>query len=390
MKLRRPERCFPLSLYLFVILLLAASVTAQQEKLGETQRRETLAPGIEHLEVRRGDFTTEAEGDRWIINALVLDPQRTRLALARAMDEIVGAETTSSLAARHGALAAVNSGYFRTTGTYRGEPSGVLAIKNKILSEPFGRRSALAISNADGRTRMAIAHIDFKAEIKVGRGQTRAVSGFNRPRAENELIIFTPEFHRTTLTKPDGLEIIVRRGRIVTVRDGAGSQIIPRNGYVLSASGAARQWAQAHLRRGARVELKSQVISDPPLPFTADFIIGGGPRLVENGQFAAAEAETFNADFRRQRHPRTAIGIRRDGRLVLLTVDGRQPKKSVGMTIEELASLMIEFECREALNLDGGGSTTMVISNKVVNNPSDQAGERAVSDALLISPRAAR
>ncbi len=390
MKFRRLERCFPLSLCLFAFLLPTAPVTAQQDQPGETRRSETIAPGIEHLEIRRGDFTTEAARDRWIIHALILDPRRARLTLARAMDEIVGAETTSSLAARHSALAAVNSGYFRTTGTYRGEPQGVLATKGKILSEPFGHHSALAISNAGQRTRAAIARIDFTAEIKVGRRQTHAVSGFNRPRAENELIVFTPEFHRTTLTKPDGAEIVVKRGRVVTVRDGAGSQPIPHNGYVLSASGTARQWAQAHLRRGARLELRSKLISDPPLPFTVDFIIGGGPRLVANGQFAAAEAESFNADFRRQRHPRTAIGIRRDGRLVLLTVDGRQPKQSVGMTIEELATLMLELECRDALNLDGGGSTTMVIGSKVVNNPSDQAGERPVSDALLVSPRAAR
>ncbi len=103
------------------------------------------------------------------------------------------------------------------------------------------------------------------------------------------------------------------RGRVVAVRNGAGSQMIPHNGYVLSASGTARQWAQARLRRGARVELRSKLIADPLLPFTADFIIGGGPRVVANGQFAAAEAESFNADFSRQRHPRTAIGMRRDG-----------------------------------------------------------------------------
>ncbi len=199
MKFRRPARLLPLSLRLFALLLLAASATAQQDKSTETQRSETLTPGIEHLEIRRGDFTTDAERDRWIIHALILDPPRARLTLARAMDEIVGAETTSSLATRHGALAAVNSGYFRTTGTYRGEPHGVLAIKNKILSEPFGHRSALAVSNAGERTRIAIAHVDFKAEIKVSGRQTHAVSGFNRPREENELIVFTPEFHRTTI-----------------------------------------------------------------------------------------------------------------------------------------------------------------------------------------------
>ena len=65
-------------------------------------------------------------------------------------------------------------------------------------------------------------------------------------------------------------------------------------------------------------------------------------------------------------------------------MDGRQPAKSVGMTIAELAALMLEFGCVEAINLDGGGSTTMVVEGKVVNTPSDAAGERPVSDALLV------
>jgi hypothetical protein len=391
MKLRRLEWLSSISLWILAGLCLTASLLAQQAKPSDLRRSETLAPGIEHLEILRGDFASEDERDRWIIHALILDPQRARLTLARAMDEMVGAETTSSLAMRHGALAAVNAGYFRTTGTYRGEPSGLLAMNGKILSEPFGRRSALAVSNAGERTRAAIARIDLKAEIRAKSQQSYAISGFNRPRGANELIVFTPEFHRTTLTMPDGIEIIVARGRVTAERDGAGSQPIPNSGYVISASGAARQWIQAHLRRGARVEIRSKVMADPPLPFTADFIIGGGPRLVANGQATvAAEAEGFNPAFSRQRHPRTAIGIRHDGKLVLVTVDGRQPKKSVGMTIEEFAALLIELGCSDALNLDGGGSTTMVIKNRVVNSPSDQTGERPVSDALLISPRPAR
>jgi exopolysaccharide biosynthesis protein len=88
-----------------------------------------------------------------------------------------------------------------------------------------------------------------------------------------------------------------------------------------------------------------------------------------------------------QRHPRTAIGWRADGTLVLVVVDGRQPRISVGMTINELAHLMLDLGCVEAINLDGGGSSTMVIRNKIVNNPSDSTGERPVSDALLIFPR---
>jgi exopolysaccharide biosynthesis protein len=102
---------------------------------------------------------------------------------------------------------------------------------------------------------------------------------------------------------------------------------------------------------------------------------------------ANEEAANYSESLSGRRHPRTAIGWRADGHLVLVTVDGRQPQKSVGMTIEELAKLMIELGCVEAMNLDGGGSTTMVIRNKIANNPSDAAGERPVSDALLVFTR---
>jgi hypothetical protein len=164
---------------LFVSLALCLSAVASTPETNparEIRLSETLAPGIEHLEIRRGDFTDDLERDRWIIHVLLLDPRRSRLVLARAMDEIVGAETTSSLAARHGALAAVNGGYFRTTDTYRGEPTGLLVMERKVLSEPLGRRTALAISNAGERTCLASARLEVKAEVLVEGQKTYPVS----------------------------------------------------------------------------------------------------------------------------------------------------------------------------------------------------------------------
>jgi hypothetical protein len=76
---------------------------------------ETLAPGVEHILIKRGDFNEAARGDRWTIHALVVDSKLAQLKLAQAMDEVAGAETKSSMAVRHGALAAINGGYFRTT-----------------------------------------------------------------------------------------------------------------------------------------------------------------------------------------------------------------------------------------------------------------------------------
>ncbi|NLH76279.1 MAG: phosphodiester glycosidase family protein, partial [Acidobacteria bacterium] len=84
---------------------------------------------------------------------------------------------------------------------------------------------------------------------------------------------------------------------------------------------------------------------------------------------------------------RTAVGVRADGRLLLVTVDGRQPEHSVGMSIAELAALIGELGAVEALNMDGGGSTTMVVGGRVVNGPSDLTGERPVGDALLLVRR---
>jgi len=368
-----------------------AGATRRPREGPESRRSEILAPGIEHIEIRRGDFSAGRETDRWVINILTLDPRRARIVSALAMDEVVGPETTSSIAVRHGALAAVNGGYFQTAGIVRGEPTGIYVLGDKVLSEPSRPRMELAISNADGMAKLAISQVDFEASVVAGGRERYAVNGINRARREEELVVFTPEFHRTTLTSPGGIEITVRNGRVAAIAEDAGSQTIPADGYVLSASGKARAWAADYLRPGVRVAFDEKLVSSPPLPFRAEAILGGGPHLIKDGHAlgaAEADAEGFSGpDFTVKRHPRTAAGTRRDGTIVLVTVDGRQPKISVGMAVDELASLMLELGCTDAINLDGGGSTTMVVRGRVVNSPSDAAGERPVSDALLAFAR---
>jgi len=117
-------------------------------------------------------------------------------------------------------------------------------------------------------------------------------------------------------------------------------------------------------------------------------VLGGGPRIVRDGRPAGPpDPGIYPSGFADARHPRTAVGVRADGRLLLVTVDGRQPETSVGMSIGELAALLRELGAVEAINMDGGGSTTMVVKGRVVNSPSDLTGERPVGDALLVFPR---
>lgn len=372
-------------LFLAVATLAQTSMPVSEGPVKDTRRSEIVAPGIEHIEVRRGDFSAGAMTDRWTIHALILDPARVRLALGRAMDEGVGTETASSIATRHGAVAAVNGGYFRTAGLYRGEPTGLLSLAGKVLSEPARKRPGLAVAHVTGRVRVAVVSLDFRGDVDAGGGRTRPVSGINRPRENDELILFTPEFHRTTLTGPGGIEAVVIEGLIVSVHDGDGSRPIPENGFVISAAGKAGAWVRDNLRPGGRIEVRSLTTVDPRPAWDPEFILGGGPILVREGRPAAAsDPGIYDQGFSNKRHPRTAAGVRADGTLVLVTVDGRQPATSVGMTIEEITSLMIEFGCAEAINLDGGGSTTMAIRGKVTNSPSDPTGERPVSDALLV------
>lgn len=354
----------------------------------DARRTAQVAPGVEHVEIRRGDFGRGLGPDRWVINILVCDPAKVRLTLGRARDRGVGTETTSAIAKRRGAVAAVNGGYFRTDGPYRGEPAGIVIQAGKVLSEPARRRPGLAVSNRGPRTRLAVVDVALRLEAVASGKARRRIDGVNRPRLDDELILFTPEFDRTTLTGPRGVEATVERGRVVDVAEGAGGAAIPRRGAVLSAHGRAADWVRANLREGTRVETTSEVGLSPRTPFTPDFVLGGGPRLVQGGRPAGPpDPAVYSPGFADARHPRTAVGVRADGRILLVTVDGRQPELSVGMTIAELAALLRELGAVEALNMDGGGSTTMVLGGRIVNSPSDLTGERPVGDALLILVR---
>jgi exopolysaccharide biosynthesis protein len=163
-------------------------------------------------------------------------------------------------------------------------------------------------------------------------------------------------------------------------------------GFVISAVGKARQWVKANLRKGSKVTFSWTLLPlDPNLENDhetwrrAYSIVGAGPQLIKAGKVEITDKqEKMGPTFRRDRHPRTAIGRLASGRLVLVTVDGRQTGVSAGMSLDMLADLLLELGTVEAINLDGGGSTTMVVRNRLVNRPSDQTGERPVSDAILV------
>ena len=353
----------------------------------ESLKFEEIEPGIEYGQTTSGQASKDELTGPWLISVLRIDPTRAQLKIVHALDEGVGLETVSSLAARFGAPAATNGGYFRIAGTYRGDSIGLLVLDRSLISEPYNERAGFGLIDTGNKTEVVFGHLKFSGEISLGLTK-HPVNGLNRPLSPDELIVFTPKFHRTTLTNPDGIEVVVRRNKVASIGDLKGSSDIPVDGYVISAVGKSREWVKVNVRKGARITFSWQLNSidgDDADWMRAYSMVGGGPQLIKAGKVAITDKqEKMSAKFATDRHPRTAIAKLNSGKLLLVTVDGRHPGISVGLSLYMLADLLLELGAVEAINLDGGGSTTMVIHNKIVNKPSDQAGERPVSDAILV------
>jgi hypothetical protein len=374
---KRPIRDQIMKKLVLTFLLLILPVGAQDFK--------PVRDGVEYAEATRG---TEKEPMRAYL--LRLEPTKVRLDVKHAFDAAIGLERTSSIAKRHGALAAINAGFFRLdTSIFAGDAAGILQIDGELFSESYADRVALGIFNMKDRTDLAIGR--FSVVPALGLGKLRFAAGINRQRAENDLVIYTPSFGASTLTEPGGVEFVVRGGRVAEIVESRGSTPIPSDGFVVSVSGD----RIAEIRPALRPRVKAlrlttwNAVGDSKAYLTAaEDVVGGVPRLVRDGKVEITwKEEKAGESFANNRHPRTAVAVLKDGRFLLVTVDGRQEGFSVGMSLKELADFLVELGAEDAMNLDGGGSTAMYLEGKLVNRPSDKEGERRVGDAILVFPR---
>ncbi|OLC29848.1 MAG: hypothetical protein AUH31_05955 [Armatimonadetes bacterium 13_1_40CM_64_14] len=310
--------------------------------------------------------------------ALVVDPHSgVRLLPTFGDGQRMQRIRTSAIARTRGALAAVNGGYFGPNG----DPLGCLMVSGDVVNEPDPNHTCAGFT-ADGTP--VFDHVQLEAVVRTPDGEA-PVTGVNRERRADELIVYRPSFDQTTGTNAFGAEAVVRGGVVIQQADLRGNSLIPPDGFVLSGHGRARSWIMQTLTPGTPVLVRMRFV-----PRSADarwdrvvHAIGGGPHLLAGG---LVSDEGFASTLVGRRHPRTALGVLPDGRIILLVVDGRSPPHSLGMTLVELALEMRRLGAVDAMNLDGGGSSTMVVSGRVVNLPSDENGERAVATSLLVLP----
>jgi hypothetical protein len=301
-----------------------------------------------------------------------------------------GAMTINEAATRlrnqgYDVVAGVNGGFFNTANmTLIGTQ-----IKQGVLTT-FDRETQQYLPAAgfkdNGEVVLGLPGISISV---TGAGRTVQVDKLNKVRNPDLVYMYTRDYSTTTRTTQDGLHVVMRvpgrltlggtlTGTVTQVRRGTAAHTIANDEIVLSASTQNAISRISHLTVGSAVTIS--VGRNAEWAGVTNAVVGLH-FLVQNGQPTGVSDGA--------RAPRTVIGVRADGSVVIFTVDGRQPGHSIGLTLNETAARMIDMGCVTAVQLDNGGSTAMIArlpgeqAATLVNRPSDGSPRRCADFIML-------
>ena len=377
-----------------------AGLTAGPLAADSADSRE-LAPGVTHTTLHFG------EGP-WRVHLVEVaaDACGVEFRAVKGDDHAVGRERVSSMARRiaeanqRPVLAGVNADFFSFTPP--GVPDGPHITAGHVVAWSEHIRPAFGVM-VDGRR--LLAEVALEGGLRSPEGFVAPVARVNPGAPGDGLSLFTGTFSRSpdnlagTSLGTDSADVVVEvrevgppalvgdtaRGIVVAIGPADQPRVdVGAGGARFVGRGSAATFLRTFVATGDTLRWLLGAIGGngaEPAPLE---LVGGGPMLLRAGEPVYATDPRRSADFATTRHPRTAVALRPDGSVLFLTVDGRAPGYSIGMSLDELAHLLRALGATEGLNLDGGGSTTLVLGDSVANRPSDEAGERAVANALLL------
>jgi exopolysaccharide biosynthesis protein len=361
------------------------------------------------------------------IHILTVSPTSYTLELVKAHDQVFGRETVSQIALRKGARFALNGGFFEIGKSEDGRPSGTLIIKGNIFGLTLKPQDLLLLSP----TGVELKHIIPHLSLQIG-SHLITPEKINQFVGEGESALYSCTWGPTTLTPyKNRCEIIIDSHYSITCLIPHGNNPIPPQGFVLSLPSQERP---SSFPLSGKVIFKGNLSSDLGSGVDSKLsIVTGIPLLVKEGQVLPGLSEK-QLEFYTTAHARTAVGVKANGDMVFVVADNtythplkevtleqalsllyrhkvplqkttiaqakeilkeklRPQDAALGLTIPQLAQLMVDLGCQSALNLDGGGSSTLFINGKIVNNPMgdkdegmSKYGSRPVSDAIVLIP----
>jgi hypothetical protein len=300
---------------------------------------------------------------------------------------VLGRERVTSMQrrlSRSATVAGVNGDFF-TFAT--GHPNGIFMRDGVLATRPESSRSSLGVA-FDGSLRVRRWRYSGSWQVDGFRAHSMKELN-NRLRTVAGASLFTPEYGGRTPRRRRAVDVVLSglpptvvngslRARVERQRRG-GNTAVPRGGGVIQFRGRSRRAALREALHGRAVTLRLGIER-----FWTDVAdaIGGGPRLVRNGRPVYRSGEGFTRYQLVPRHPRTAVGQRANGRVMLVVADGRS-RASMGVSNSEMALEMVRLGAVRAMGLDGGGSSTLAFDGRVLNRPSD-GSERSVGDGLMV------
>ncbi|MFN2450487.1 MAG: phosphodiester glycosidase family protein [Candidatus Baltobacteraceae bacterium] len=343
------------------------------------------APGVQY-----GEYEMRTVDGPLSIHVLAIDPHEpsVRLQTALASDTLVSSgETLSSMIRRTGAVAGINADYFDINQT--NEPLNLLVRDARLIRPPM-QRPVLAV---DGAGNVFIAEFALHEFAQFANANIPLAAMNDWPPRKDAAMLITPDYGALPAA-PD-----VRVARLETLGDGP-----PLTTYRVRAIDAAGSphARGAYLAFGPQFDARGlpalgetisvQARSQPPLEGIAA-AAGGGPLLVKDGAWFADPHGPSSGEFA-TRMPASAAGITRNGTLLFVEVDGREPMHSIGVLQPQLGALLIALGASTAMQFDGGGSSTIAArlpgspQPQLLNAPSD-GQERRIADAFLVFSHAA-
>ena len=276
----------------------------------------------------------------------------------------------NNIVSQNNVLVAVNGTYFKQD---TGKPLGALVINDEIISGPIYERVGMGISDVGFKT----SRIAFTGEAK-NKTTTIQIDNINQPRMMySEVLLYNQKWGlKSAETKKESTHIAILNDKIIAKSDCP--LFIPDNGFVLSAPKATLK----DFELGDKVTINYGL---NPNWEDIEHIISGGPYLIKEGNvFVDPISQKLQSVT--GRNPRTAIGYTKDNVMIMVTVDGRKEGSS-GVTLKELANIMKDLGCYEAINLDGGSSTVMYVNGNVYTG-SNLKNSTSISNALAVRIKA--
>ncbi|MFC1726216.1 phosphodiester glycosidase family protein [candidate division KSB1 bacterium] len=376
-RIRNSSRFIVTITFLYFLIFISLPVFAQE-----------IEKGVKYREIIKPDIP-------WAIQVLEIDRDRKDIKLQTALggEYVLGIEPLNKIMERiedesERPVAAVNGDfYILRQDPFRGDPIGLFIQEGEIISSPVNRSVFVIRENGE----LIIDRFRFVSKLSDETGKKTSLSGVNQRCPENGTVILTSKFYSETRPQKGSFQILAgpvdepltpnRQYKFVVqemlLEDSVLS--IPESTAAFVGLGTGAEFLK-NFQVGDEIKVS---IGLSFITGNIDHAIGGTPRLLRGGEISIEwQEEKVSESFVTTRHPRTAVGFNKD-KIFLVTVDGRQPGYSAGMSLQELAEFMKELGAEEAMNLDGGGSTTMWVDGEIRNRPSGGA-VRPVANALIV------